>query len=126
MVLQRLNMEDILDACFGEELFTTPLCHSKKKGKKIESRNPWKYADQLSPIYETHKVSKDEISRLCCRVNYKVSPSDKSVDENDMLYRYFAQQCGQDRKFMRTWLHLFIHLHKHFFNSIVTTYLGKD
>ena len=71
-------MDDILDACFGEELFTTPLHHSKqKKERKIESRNPWKFVDHLVQIFETHKVSKEEIANLSCRVNYEVAPRDQ-------------------------------------------------
>ena len=83
-------MDDILDACFGKELFTTPLHCSKQKNKQIESRNPWRYVNHLDPIYETHKVSKEEIANLSCRVNYEVAPRDHSIDENDMLYHYFA------------------------------------
>ena len=124
MVLLRINMNNILDACFSEELFTTPLCHSKqKKERKIESRNPWKYVDHRVPIFETHKVSKEDIANLSCRVNYEVTPHDQSINENDMLYHYFALLCAQDWKFMRTWLHLFIHLHKQYFNTLAFTYL---
>ena len=84
-------MDDILDVCFGEELFTALLhCSKQKKERKIESRNPWKYVDHLVPIYETHKVSKEEIANLSCRVNYEVALRDHSIDENDMLYHYFA------------------------------------
>ena len=117
-------MDDILDACFGEELFTTALHHSKqKKERKIESRNLWKYVDHLVPIFETHKVSKEEIGNLSCRVNYEVAPHDQSINENDMLYHYFVLLCAQDRKFMRTWPHLFVHLHKQYFNTLASTYL---
>ena len=81
--------------------------------------------DHLEPIYETHKVSKEEIANLSFRVNYEVAPHDHSIDENDMLYHYFALLCAQDQKFMRTWLHLFVHLHKHYFNNIASTYLKR-
>ena len=61
------KMDDILEACFDEDLFSTPLRRSKrKKEKKIESRNPWKYVETLVPIYEKHKVDKDEIVNLDC------------------------------------------------------------
>ena len=96
---------------------------SKKKERKIASRNLWKYVDHLVPIFETHKVSKEEIANLSCRVNYEVAPRDHSIDENDMLYHYFALLCAQDWKFMRTWLHLFVCLHKHYFNITASTYL---
>ena len=47
------KMDDILDTCFDEELFNVPLRRSKRKReKRIESRNPWKYAETLIPIYE--------------------------------------------------------------------------
>ena len=126
MVLHLLKMDDILDACFVEDLFTTPLRQSRrKKEKHIESRNLWKYVDVLTPRYETHKVTKEEIISLSCRVNYEVSPMDKNVNENDMLYHLFAEQCGQDKKFMRTWLHLFVRLHKKFFNNMAKSYLAR-
>ena len=96
-----------------------------KKERKIKSRNPWKYVDHLVPIFETHKVSKEEITNLSCRVNYEVAPRDQSINENDMLYHYFALLCAQDRKFMRTWLHLFICLHKQYFNTLASTYLKR-
>ena len=40
-----------------------------------------------------------------------------------MLYHYFALLCAQDLKFMRTWLHLFVHLHKQYFNTLASRYL---
>ena len=120
------KMDDILDACFRENLFTTPLRRSRQKKEKcIESRNPWKYVEVLTPIYEKHKVTKDEIVRLSCRSNHEVSAVTKGVDENDMLYHLFAELCGQDMKFMRTWLHLFVHLHKKYFNNMAKTYLTR-
>ena len=120
------KMDDILDACFGENLFTTPLRQSRwKKEKHIESRNLWKYVEVLTPIYEVHKVMRDEIVRLSCRSNHEVSPVTKGVDENDMLYHFFVELCWQDMKFMRTWLHLFVRLHKKYFNNISKTYLTR-
>ena len=119
-------MDDILDACFEENLFTTPLRRSRlKREKHIESRNPWKYVEVLTPIYETHKVTRDEIVRLSCRSNHEVSASTKGVDDNDMLYHLFAELCGQDKNFMRTWLHLFVRLHKKYFNTMAKTYLTR-
>ena len=119
-------MDDILDACFGEDLFATPLRRSwRKKEKHIESRNPWKYVEVLRPIYETHKVPREEIVRLSCRSHHEVSSTPKGINENDMLYHLFAELCGQDRKFMRTWLHLFVWLHKRFFNNMAKGYLAR-
>ena len=42
-----------------------------------------------------------------------------------MLYHFFAELCGQDMKFMRTWLHLFVRLHKKYFNNMTKTYLTR-
>ena len=87
-------MDDILEACFNEDLFTTPLHHSKwKKEKKIESRNPWKYANKLERIYETHKVTKEELATLVCRATYEIAPRDTKISESAMLYHYFATLC---------------------------------
>ena len=113
------KMDDILDTCFDEELFSTPLRHSKrKKEKKIESRNPWKYAETLVPIYEKHKVDKDEIMNLDCRASHEIALEDKTIPEEERL-------CGQDRKFMRTWLHLFVRLHKRYFASLASNYFKR-
>ena len=116
-------MDDILDACFDENLFKTLLCHSKHtKETKIESRNPYVHVDKLESIYETHKVSKDEISALECHTTHEVAPRDTEVSENDLLYHYFAKLSSEDKAFMRTWLHLFIRLHRHFFTLLATKY----
>ena len=42
-----------------------------------------------------------------------------------MLYHLFAELCEQDHKFSRTWLHLFIRLHKRFFNNMAKGYLTR-
>ena len=42
-----------------------------------------------------------------------------------MLYHLFTELCGQDWKFMRTWLHLFVRLHKKFFNTMEKAYLAR-
>ena len=119
-------MDNILDACFDEELFNVPLWHSKrKKEKRIESRNPWKYAETLIPIYENHKVDKDEIMELDCRASHEIALDDRTIPEEDRLYNFFASLCGQDRKFMRTWLHLFVRLHKRYFTTLATSYFKR-
>ena len=118
-------MDNILEACFNEDLFTTPLCHSKqKKEKKIESRNPWKYVNKFEPIYKAHKVTKEEVATLACRATHEIAPRDTNVSKNDMLYHYFATLCSQDTNFVRTWLHLFVRLHKQYFNLLAATYLN--
>ena len=61
------KMDDIFDACFDEELFNVPIQRLKRKReKRIESHNPWKYVETLIPIYENHKVDKDEIMEFDC------------------------------------------------------------
>ena len=120
------KMEDILDACFDEELFKAPLQHTRKRReKKIESCNPWKYAETLIPIYEKHKVNKDEITELYCRASHEIAPDDKTIPEDDRLYNFFASLCGQDRKFMRTWFHLFVRLHKRYFTALASNYFKR-
>ena len=120
------KMDDILDACFDEELFNVPIRHSKRKReKRIESRNPWKYVETLIPIYENHKVDKDEIMEFDCRASHEIALDDRTIPEEDRLYNFFASLCGQDRKFMRTWLHLFVRLHKRYFTTLASNYFEK-
>ena len=119
-------MDNILDTCFDEELFNIPLRRSKKKReKKIESHNPWKYAETLIPIYENHRVDKDEITKLDCQSSHEIALDDKTIPEEDRMYNFFASLCGQDRKFMRTWLHLFVRLHKRYFTSLASNYFKR-
>ena len=87
------KMDDILDTCFDEELFKIPLEFSKRKReKKIESCNPWKYAKILVPIYENHKVDKDEIMNHACQASHKIALEEKTIPEEDRVY-IFLLHC---------------------------------
>ena len=50
---------------------------------------------------------------------------DKTIAENDRMYNFLASLCGQDRKFMCTWLHLFVRLHKGYFTSLASNYFKR-
>ena len=41
------------------------------------------------------------------------------------MYNFFASLCGQDRKFKRTWLHLFVRLQKRYFISLASNYFKR-
>ena len=79
----------------------------------------------LIPIYENHKVDKDEITELDCRASHEIALEDKTIPEEDRLYNFFASLCGQDRKFMRTWFHLFVRLHKRYFTTLASNYFKR-
>ena len=102
---QLSKMDDICDAdaCFEEDLFKLPLCHSKQTKEKRFSQ----YMTKLEPIYETHKVPKEEILLLECHTTHEIMPHIIDIPENDLLFHYFVELGSQDKKFMRTWLHLF-------------------
>ena len=111
-----------LDVCFREGLFDTPLWRSKhKKEKKIKTNNKYPFTDVLKPIYEIHKVGKIEIQSLECRSTHEIALRAASVNDNDLLYSYFATH-DLDVKFMCTWLHLFIRMHHQYFSRIAVKY----
>ena len=121
MVFPEIKMDDILDACFDENLFKIPLhCSKCTKETKLESSNPYAYVNKLEPTYEMHKVSKEEVSALKCCVTHEVTPRDTEVSENDLLFHYFAEPGSQDKDFMRTWL--VVRMHRCFFTSMATKY----
>ena len=109
----------VLDMCMGESLFKK-METSKKKSKKpkpIPSNNPFKYKDYVAPIWESSKVSKSEIIEFDCRSTHKVKPPIQLDHENDVLYQIFAEASGQDVKFMRIWLDLFVKMHEKSFEQ---------
>ena len=90
----------VLDMCMGESLFKKTET-SKKKSKKpkpIPSNNPFKYKDYVAPIWESSKVSKNEIIEFDCRSTHEVKPPIQLDHENDVLYQIFVEASGQDVK----------------------------
>ena len=68
----------------------------------------YKYSDFVDPVYETHKIPKEEIDQLCCRATHCVRLKVTTHAENDNLYNIFALYAGQDCKCMRRWLKFFM------------------
>ena len=104
----------VLCMCMGESLFKK-LESSKQKSKNpklIPSNNPIKYKDYLVPIWESSKVSKNEIIEFDCRSTQEVKPPIWMDHENDVLYQIFVEVNGQDVKFMRIWLDMFVKMHE--------------
>ena len=111
-----------LDMCMNESLFKNAGSSKKKSRtpKPIPSNNPQKYRDHVLPILETSKLSKDEIIEFYCRSTHEVKPP--SYHENDVLYQIFAEVSGQDVKFMRIWLDMFVKMHEKSFDQRGSNY----
>ena len=90
---------------------------SKKRKGKL---SPGIHGSMWITLFQFLKHTRCQEKKKC---NYEVAPHDQSINENDMLYHYFVLLCAQDWKFMRTWLHLFVRLHKQYFNTLASTYL---
>ena len=70
-------------------------------------------------------MNKDELVKLDCRSTHEIKTHDPSVKEEDILYHIFTVESGGSKgtiAFMRTWLHLFIQMHKKFFTTLGTKY----
>ena len=114
--------DEILDVCYKEGLFDTPLWRLKcKKEKNIKTNNKYPFMDVLKPIYESYKVDKVKIQSLECRSTHEIASRAASVNDSHLLYSYFAT-LNLDVKFMHTWLHLFIRMHGQYFSRIAVKY----
>ena len=86
-----------------------------KKGQNKKHENPWAYQDNLHPLTESGKLTKDDVLALNCRDKYCI----RSVmfvnpgEWDDKLYRIFGDLVGQTADFMRCWLHVYVLTHKH-------------
>ena len=78
-----------------------------RKIKEIPTKNPHRYAKQVEPIYEVHKVLRNEMVELSCRSTHCIKVRSSRVLENDKLYKLFRNFTNKDIKFMRQWLKLF-------------------
>ena len=112
-----------LKMCMSEILFkkTEPSRRKVRTPKPIPSNNLHKYRNFVEPIWETSKVSKNEVINFVCRNTHEIKPTILMDHENDVLYQIFAEVSGQDVKFMRTWLDMFVRMHEKSFEQC-----GKD
>ena len=110
-----------LGMCMSEILFknTEPSRKKVRTPKPIPSNNPYKYRDFVEPIWEISKMSKNEVINFVCRNTHEVKPPILMDHENDVLYQIFTEVSGQDIKFMRIWLDMFVRLHENILNNVV-------
>ena len=78
------------------------------RARPIPSNCKYKYTDFVEPVYESDKVTKEEMNQLSCRVTHSVRLKVTSHQENDNLYNIFAMHTGQDCGFIRQWLKFFM------------------
>ena len=69
--------------------------------KDIPTKNPYKYAGQVVPIYEIHRVFRSEMVKLSCRSTHCIKARSTKVHENDNLYELFRKFTNKDVKFIR-------------------------
>ena len=75
--------------------------------KDIPIKNPYKYAEQVMPIYEIHRILRSEMVELSCRSTHCIKARSTKVHENDNLYELFRKFSNKDVKFIWQWLKLF-------------------
>ena len=71
---------------------------------------------------ETSKVQKNEVMTFTCRNTHEIKPPTLLEHENDVLYQIFAEVSGQDVKFMRIWLDMFVRMHEKNFEQRAKDY----
>ena len=95
------------------------------KVKDILCKNPHKCADFVDPIYETHKISQNELSELSCQVTHCVQAYSTKLPENDILYNIFTRFTTQPVVFIRCWLKIFMLANKRNFEQCASKYLAS-
>ena len=78
-----------------------------KRIKDLPTENPYKYADQVEPIHEVHRVSRREMVELSCRRTHCIKARSTCAPENDNLYELFTRFMNKDVRFMKQWLKLY-------------------
>ena len=91
--------------------------------KEILSRNLYCYWEAVQPLFETQKISKEEMTQLCCHAMHCIKPRSVKLKENDKLYEIFGEWARQPVSFMREWLKFFGLLHRKIFQSRAHSYL---
>ena len=76
------------------------------KCQRKSEENPWTYQQNLALLWETDKLTRDEILTLTCRDKYCIKSMmfESPKDRDDELYRIFGDMVGQTVDFMRCWL----------------------
>ena len=77
------------------------------KIKDIPTKNPYKYAESMDPIYDAHKISRTEMVELSCHSTHCIKARSTKVPENDNLYELFRRFTDKRIGFVRQWLKLF-------------------
>ena len=97
-----------------------------KKGKK-ETENPWPYNNYLLLLLEVDKLSKHDLTNLCCRGNHCIKHViyNTAEDCNNAMYKMYEAMVGQSVDFMRRWLQCYTeHItHKRTINKLAGAYL---
>ena len=69
--------------------------------KDVPTKNPYKYAEQVMPIYEIHRILRSEMVELSCRSTHCIKARSTKVHENDNLYELFRKFSNKDVKFIQ-------------------------
>ena len=89
------------------------LCVVKSmKIKKIPCKNPHEYCKVVKPIFEIHKVNRQELTELPCRPTHMIKARSSKVCENDNLHAIFLKYTKHDITFIRNWLKFFMMANK--------------
>ena len=95
-----------------------------KRDKKSDE-NPWAYQATLEPLLETTKLSRDDMSALCCMDKYQIQGVmfNSPKERNDEVYRIFGDMVGQNADFMRRWLRVHVLTHRQWIATFTSDYL---
>ena len=93
------------------------------KIKKIPCKNPHEYCKVVEPIFEIHKVNRQELTELPCRPAHMIKATSSKVSENDNLYAIFLKYTKHDITFIHNWLQVFMMTNKWNFEIHAAEYL---
>ena len=107
----------------------------KRKGKRQKKgsrqaimptyKNPWAFVDVLPELNEEMKLTKADLSKLECRLDYAIKCDVQVMfgsEQNDELFRIYGEQVGKDSLFMRNWVRLYVITNKKHIQKLASTY----
>ena len=79
--------------------------------------NPYEYCKEIEPIYEIHKVCRQELAELQCRRTHMIKARSVKTAKNNNLYAIFLKYTNKDVTFLRNWLKVFMLANKRNFSE---------
>ena len=128
------HIEKVLKYNHQRIMAQVTLTSNRKKSKKSKGQedkgieNPWHYCEMLPTLMEDDKLCQSDIAKLGCQEKYYI----KSVkyeceeDRHNDIYQMFGAMIGQDYRFMRQWIRVFVAMNHKLIKEIARSYFKSN